>query len=129
MGVGKLRDGPVLAGDFDGGVVVEAEVDLIGFGGDFGGAGVDDFLSAGRVGLVVEIADNLADLLRAWDGAELLFDGGDEPAVECFRVEGDGGGGGGADDEGLAVWGEEERGAVGDFEKADVLRDFRLLFV
>ena len=93
------------AGDFDGAVVVEAEVDLVGFWGDFGGAGVDGFLSAGCVGLVVEIADYLADLLRAWDGAELLFDGGDEPAVESFRVEGHGGGGGGADDEGLAVWG------------------------
>ncbi len=51
-GVVELGDSPLLAGYFDGGVVSEAEVYLVSFGCDFGGAGV-----------VVELADDAADLL------------------------------------------------------------------
>ena len=71
----ELGDSPFLAGYFDGGVIWEAEVYLVGFGCDFGDAGVDGFLGGGGMGLVVELADDAADLLRAGDGAELLFGG------------------------------------------------------
>ena len=115
-GVG-LADGPLLAGDFDGGMVGVAEVDLIVIGGDFCGAGVDLFDCAGGAGLCVEGGDDAADLLGGGEQAEVPFGGLEEPVGEAEGEERVGGGGGGADDEGLAILGEEERGALGDFEQ------------
>ena len=115
-GVG-LADGPLLAGYFDGGVVGVAEVDLVVIGCEFCGAGVDPFDCAGGAGLGVEGGDDAADLLGCGEQAEVPFSGLEEPIGEAEGVERMGGGGGGADDEGLAILGEEEWGALGDFEQ------------
>ena len=68
-----------------------------------------DFLVLGcAVSLLIELADDAADLLRARERAEFLLGVEQEPAVERFAVEGEGVAGGWADGEGLPVLGEED---------------------
>ena len=66
---------------------------MIGFGSGFGGADVDGFAGLGVAGLGVESAEEEGELGEAGDGAELLFDGADDPAEEVFGIERGGGGG------------------------------------
>ena len=112
-----FRELPLLAGDLDGALVEGAEVDLVGLWGDGGGAGVEGFDDGGGAGLMVEGADDAAELLWGGEQAELLLGGVGEPGKGGLRVERGGGGRERAEDVGLVVLGKEECGAEGEFEQ------------